>query len=39
MSQENVESDRRVFAAHDRGGLDAWLDLYDPDVIGGFLSG
>ena len=32
MSRENVEKVRAGFAAHNRGDLDAWLDLYDPDV-------
>ena len=32
MSQENVEKVRAAFAAHNRGDLDAWLDLYDPEV-------
>ena len=32
MSPENVEKVRAGFAAHNRGDLDAWLDLYDPDV-------
>ena len=32
MSQENVEKVRAAFAAHNRGDLVAWLDLYDPEV-------
>ena len=32
MSQENVERVRAAFAAHNRGDLDAWLDLYDQEV-------
>jgi ketosteroid isomerase-like protein len=32
MSHENVEKVRAGFAAHNRGDLDAWLDLYDPEV-------
>ena len=32
MSQENVERVKVAFAAHNRGDLDAWLDLYDPEV-------
>ena len=32
MSEENVEKVRAGFAAHNRGDLDAWLDLYDPEV-------
>jgi ketosteroid isomerase-like protein len=32
MSKENVEKVRAGFAAHNRGDLDAWLDLYDPEV-------
>ena len=32
MSEENVERVRAAFAAHNRGDLDTWLDLYDPEV-------
>ena len=32
MSEENVEKVRAGFAAHNRGDLDAWLELYDPEV-------
>jgi ketosteroid isomerase-like protein len=32
MSEENVEKVRAGFAAHNRGDVDAWLDLYDPEV-------
>ena len=32
MSEESVEKVRAGFAAHNRGDLDAWLDLYDPEV-------
>ena len=33
MSEENVEKVRAVFAAHNRGDLDAWMDLYDPEAV------
>ena len=32
MSEENIEKVRAGFAAHNRGDLDAWLELYDPEV-------
>jgi ketosteroid isomerase-like protein len=32
MSQENVEVIRRLLDAFERGGLDATLSFYDPDV-------
>jgi ketosteroid isomerase-like protein len=32
MSEENIEKVRAGFAAHNRGDLNAWLDLYDPEV-------
>ncbi len=32
MSEANVEKVRAGFAAHNRGDLDAWLELYDPEV-------
>src|SRR3954452_22404820 len=32
MSGGNVEKVRAGFAAHNRGDLDAWLELYDPEV-------
>jgi ketosteroid isomerase-like protein len=32
MSEENVEKVRAAFAAHNRGDLDTWLALYDPEV-------
>ena len=32
MSEENVEKVRAGFAAHNRGDLDSWLDLYDAEV-------
>ena len=33
MSQENLELVRAGFAAHNRGDLDALVELYDPDVV------
>ena len=33
MSEENVEKVKGAFAAHNRGDLDAWLALYDPEVV------
>jgi ketosteroid isomerase-like protein len=33
MSQENVDTVRRTLEAFERGGLDATLSFYDPDVI------
>ena len=33
MSEENVEKVRAVFAAHNRGDLDAWMDLYDREAV------
>src|SRR6188472_72089 len=33
MSQENLELIRAGFAAHNRGDLDALVELYDPDVV------
>ena len=33
MSEENVEKVRAVFAAHNRGDLDAWMDVYDPEAV------
>jgi ketosteroid isomerase-like protein len=33
MSEENVEKVRAVFAAHNRGDLDAWMDLYGPGAV------
>jgi len=33
MSQENVELIRAGFAAHNRGDLDALVEVYDPDVV------
>ena len=32
MSEENLELVRAGFAVHNRGDLDAWLDLSDPEV-------
>ena len=32
MSEGNVEKVRAGFAAHNWGDLNAWLDLYDPEV-------
>jgi ketosteroid isomerase-like protein len=33
MSQENLELIRAGFAAHNRGDLDALIQVYDPDVV------
>ena len=33
MSEENIEKVRAVFAAHNRGDLDAWMELYDPGAV------
>lgn len=33
MSEENVEKVRAVFGAHNRGDLDAWMDLYDKEAV------
>ena len=33
MSQENLELIRAGFAAHNRGDLDALVEVYDPDVV------
>ncbi len=33
MSQENVESVKAGFAAHNRGDLDAMVEFYDPQVV------
>jgi ketosteroid isomerase-like protein len=33
VSRENVEKIREGFAAHNRGDLDAMVELYDPDVV------
>jgi ketosteroid isomerase-like protein len=33
MSQENVERIRAGFDAHNRGDLDALVEVYDPDVV------
>jgi ketosteroid isomerase-like protein len=33
MSEENLELIRAGFAAHNRGDLDALVELYDPDVV------
>jgi ketosteroid isomerase-like protein len=33
MSQENVESVKAGFAAHNRGDLDALVELYDPEAV------
>jgi ketosteroid isomerase-like protein len=33
MSSENVERVRAGFEAHNRGDLDALVELYDPDVV------
>ncbi len=33
MSRENVERIEAGFAAHNRGDLDAMVELYDPDVV------
>jgi ketosteroid isomerase-like protein len=33
MSKENVELIRAGFAAHNRGDLDALMQVYDPDVV------
>ena len=33
MSKENVELIRAGFAAHNRGDLDALVEVYDPDVV------
>ena len=33
MSQENIERIRAGFAAHNRGDLDALVQLYDPEVV------
>jgi ketosteroid isomerase-like protein len=33
MSQENLELVRAGFAAHNRGDLDALVEVYDPEVV------
>ncbi len=33
MSQENLDLIRAGFAAHNRGDLDALVEVYDPDVV------
>jgi ketosteroid isomerase-like protein len=33
MSQENVEVGRRAFAAWNAGDMDAFRELYDPEII------
>jgi ketosteroid isomerase-like protein len=33
VSQENVELIKAGFAAHNRGDLDALIEVYDPDVV------
>ena len=33
MSEENLELIRAGFAAHNRGDLDALVEVYDPDVV------
>ena len=33
MSRENLELIRAGFAAHNRGDLDALVEVYDPDVV------
>jgi ketosteroid isomerase-like protein len=33
MSQENVEVVRAGFAAHNRGDLDALVEIYDPEAV------
>jgi ketosteroid isomerase-like protein len=33
VSQENLELIRAGFAAHNRGDLDALVEVYDPDVV------
>jgi ketosteroid isomerase-like protein len=33
MSQENVEKVKAGFAAHNRGDVDALVDVYDPDAV------
>jgi ketosteroid isomerase-like protein len=33
MSQENLELIKTGFAAHNRGDLDALVEVYDPDVV------
>jgi ketosteroid isomerase-like protein len=33
MSRENVERIKEGFAAHNRGDLDAMVELYDPEVV------
>lgn len=33
MSQENLERIKAGFVAHNRGDLDALVELYDPDVV------
>jgi ketosteroid isomerase-like protein len=33
MSEENVERIKGGFEAHNRGDLDAMVELYDPDVV------
>ena len=33
MSQENVERVKAGFAAHNRGDVDALVELYDPEVV------
>jgi ketosteroid isomerase-like protein len=33
MSEENLELIRAGFAAHNRGDLDALMQVYDPDVV------
>ena len=39
MSQENVEVMQAAFAAWNAGDMDAFRDLYDPDVIWRQLEG
>ena len=33
MSQQNVEKVKAPFAAHNRGDVDALVELYDPEVV------
>ncbi len=33
MSQENVERVKAGFAAHNRGDIDALVEVYDPEVV------
>ena len=33
MSQENVERIKAGFAAHNRGDLDALVEVYDPEAV------